>query len=290
MNHTNKHVTLKLMLAILAGAIVAGASGCASSSQPDISQFSNVRAQLDSSNETITFPLDQYFMTFDEEREVEHANQILIDGCMRKYGLSDPVADADWQETSVPPNRKYGIWSLSSAEKYGYGEPEDPVAERTDKILQAQSQAWANIWTKCGDRTKLLPVMIENILSGPGVKQTKVGTTVGLEASDAASNNPKWAAARADWWKCLRSHGLVPRTGQGEWGPVLPTAETAQIRVAVQDVECKLKTNLVQKLADLESQYQAAYAQPQQAALVQQGKLKDKAVAEAKKIIATRNG
>ncbi len=86
-----------------------------------------------------------------------------------------------------------------------------------------------------------------------------VGVSGQEQAYYFASTSKTWSVLRSQWWSCMAKQGLTPDKNPQDWVPVIPTDPQAAIRAGLIDVACKTQLNFVQQLADLESEYEAAY-------------------------------
>lgn len=104
---------------------------------------------------------------------------------------------------------------------------------------------------------------------------------------------------RSEWWTCLRERGLTPREGESDWiseesahlmtsSPGNEEAKPEEIRLATIEAECNQKVGMAQRLGDIEASYQGPLIEKNQAKLNQLKEEKEKHVAKAREIIATR--
>ncbi|PDQ34800.1 MAG: hypothetical protein B5766_09425 [Candidatus Lumbricidophila eiseniae] len=107
-----------------------------------------------------------------------------------------------------------------------------------------------------------------------------------IDAWIQAMGNSEWRAIREKWVACIGQQHLKPYSGDS-LGPELPQDDLeAQMKIALVDVECKISLGTVQQLADIESRYQAAYIEANQAALNEARKKARDVLAKAERIIA----
>lgn len=93
------------------------------------------------------------------------------------------------------------------------------------------------------------------------------------------------------WRQCLKGRGIAPPTQRDSiWVPVGATMDItlANKRVAVEDVRCKQQTHLVQRLAELEAQKEAAIVRADWSALQAQREMIDEALIQAEEVIKSR--
>ncbi len=277
--------------------IVAMLTGCTSASptssdelsvdESELSQYRSVVALLDPQSGTITLPLDAFFMSDDERRLIETANDQLMDNCLQRYGFQNPLLGLDRRLGVVGfADRRYGVWS-DEVLRYGYDIPPSPVGDQITAALIAQSKEWGDAEAKCYTESDPLPILTSGAVDAPDTV-IALGARGVTEAYVYAASTPEWKQARQDWWACLSREGLTPRTGPTEWTPDIPTDAEAALRVANIDMACKTEVNLVQRLADLEARYQAAFAADNQAALVAQRGKVEEVLEQAGEIVGTR--
>ncbi len=259
-------------------------AGCSQSAlAPD--EFADARAVLDRTAQRIELPLDRYLMSDSEMRIVEHANAILIDECMEDAGFDYPAADGDWAAIAPTSERPYGLWSVESASQYGYDLPADPALEAISASGAYMTPDWSSELNACYGSTEQLPLLVSGIVDADASRITAASSRGESEAYLAATADPQWKAAREEWWDCLRDEGLVPQTGDADWGPPVPAEREEQIRVAIIDASCKEETDLVQRLGDVEARFQAAFIASEEAALREQRDEVDVVLREARAIV-----
>ena len=290
--------TTRRRLILLAGALVAVPllSSCASAptaSAPPLSvdvskveSYSSTMALLDPVAGTIALPLDAYAMNDDDLILVETANDHLMDDCLKKSGFRNPLLDVDRRQGVRIADRRYGVWTDAEA-RYGYDLPPNPTADKLSELLQKQSQAWSDAQGKCYTKSAPLPILTLTVADA-NKTVVALGARGATEAFVYASGTKEWKKARQDWWDCMSGQGLTPRTGPEDWGPVIPADAEAALRTASIDVACKRKVDLVQRLANIEARYQAAFVAENQAALNTERGRVDQVLNKAKEIVGTR--
>lgn len=261
-------------------------------SELDISVFSDVTAVLDSSVESIVFPIDAYFVDPTALGRITQANALLVDACMKEKGRSYPPAQYDLSSASKIPDTAYGIWSVEAAAKFGY--ELDPALtesiEAANKALIAASQSdpdWENAYASCLETTESIPLPGRDYQADDVIELTALPTSIRADAKVLASKNPLWNAARLEWSECLVSNGLnLQEEVESPWSPEVPEDKEGNIRTAVIDTTCKQQTGLVEKLSSLEARYQTAMIEMNLTALNEVA-TKEKAVVDrADKVIA----
>ncbi|NYJ30070.1 hypothetical protein HNR17_000843 [Galbitalea soli] len=226
-------------------------------------------------------------MTWAELQVIDHANDVLLDDCLRKSGFTNPLRTLDRSAIPVAEDRRYGIWVAVNARRYAYELPSFAFAVKGDALLRAQSAAWSSAEDSCLRSTPLLPELTyTDSRAGLQGSPIKTGTDGAAAAYLAASRTKAWRIARQQWWACLRMHKVSPRTNATDWSPVLPTNPAAAPRTAMIDVNCKASTKIIQTLADIEARYQAAFIAHHREQLEFERRAVADAVREAKRVIA----
>lgn len=240
--------TSTIATCVLAASLVL--SGCTS---VNIGDYPDVTAKLDPEAGTVTLPLDAYAATAREGYLIEHANAVMVDHCMEKSGLDFPRADDSWDTKYIPAERRYGLWNSTEAEANGYGLPVDPVGADISHREETYPDKWWNTVEACYGSFDRIPMSVANS------SDEKSPVDEGMaEARGKAQSSAEWEAAHADWVDCLSKESIKP-SDDSYFVPTLPTDMATQRTYAIADVACKEKVDFVQRLADVEAKYQAAY-------------------------------
>ncbi|GIG20633.1 hypothetical protein Cch01nite_13570 [Cellulomonas chitinilytica] len=221
---------------------------------------------IDTTDGTITLPLDRYSLTEQEQAEVVQASALAMRACAadRGYEITDPVSESLLDPATEPNpvgDRRFGVWWLPSAEQFGYGVWGVPaqrygVAKRVeDEARTGEQQA---ILDRCGET--------------PAVQQFWPSTELSEVPPDFIEQAVQSDAGQLvlrEWGDCLASHGLYRDEGRGRWavtdgkrnsGDTLvanggPLDETS----AVVDARCKEDVELVPRLAQMVADLQAPF-------------------------------
>ncbi|MFI2565418.1 hypothetical protein [Paenarthrobacter sp. NPDC018779] len=273
-----------------------GATGCSAAGTTnetlDISEFQDVNATLDRAKSQIITPLSSYFASDEEDVLLQRANLTLIASCMKEKGF---LLDIE-EHISRPlgEDRQYGIWNRTNAESYGYELPADPhnpsraAQNGTDDSAPSastQDVEFVRHYRKCQDQlaSRLLPEHVQGAIGS-----VDLGDTAARVASQQAGDSDEWKAIRSQWSSCLQEAGItLPSDKKTPWIPeVSNTDKASQIKTALTDIACKEKVNFIQRLADTESRYEAAYIANHEAAFEKLKTDKDADVAKAREIIS----
>ena len=217
---------------------------------------------IDTTNGTITLPLDRYFLTEGEQAEVLHASALAMHECAadRGYVFTDPRSG--WREPvegALPTgDRRFGVWWMPGAETYGYGTgrphppptgPPWPSAHEPTSSVKSSSE--------CGQT--------------PTVQQFWPGTELSEPVPDFVKLARESSAGQAvldDWEACLGTHGLQ-RNEERPLGHHRRQAQLGGTRVeygeplgpdsAVLDARCKADVDLVDRLTQIVADLQAPF-------------------------------
>ena len=252
-------------------------SSCSSSAERDTSR----KAVLDYSKNYVHLPLDEY--AFDELtiRTVSTAWHTLMSECYAHHGQSYAVPSIDTPQ----PGGLYGNWNVEYAKKYGYSQKESRGPD---------DSASDDINARCQEEVKTAFSDVEL-----DEKEYRFVGELNSQAYTYASQTDEWKNIRSEWWTCLRERGLTPREGERDWtseeSAHLMTssqgkeeAKPEEIRLATIEAECNQKVGMAQRLGDIEASYQGPLIEKNQAKLNQLKEEKEKRVAKAREIIATR--
>lgn len=221
---------------------------------------------IDTTNGTITLPLDRYFLSEPEQAEVRHASALAMRECSadRGYVISDPASRSfltPWTEPDPIGDRRFGVWWMPSAETFGYGTSGVPsntygVADETGGRARTDEQR--DILDECGRTPTVQQFWPDTELS------EHTPDFVGLALESAAG-----LAALDEWDACLATHGLHRRELGGRWdvtdgernsgGTPARYGEPLGPGSAVVDARCKADVRLVERLTELVADRQAPF-------------------------------
>lgn len=285
--------------AALLFAVAMSVASCSSQTQgSEKLQVVSGAAHLDESTETITTPIDAYGMSVLEGRIIDYANNLEEQKCMKGRGLAFPVVKPFTSYDDAPggdvedggsPDRKYGVWNVESAARYGFDLA--PVSPRL-KELQALNSAKVSPTVQSAQ-----DACFEYVVKHVGVATIKLygesGNTITYRARQhpAAALTPSGHKAYQAWGDCLRDHSLKAGT-ENRFQPagVASMSKEQQINAAIIDATCKQKTGLIQRLSDIDAAYEQQFIDANEAALNTRRKAIEAMVAKSKKIISEDAG
>ncbi|MCZ4122209.1 hypothetical protein [Streptomyces sp. H39-S7] len=247
-------------------------------------------ALLDSNG--LTFPLDDYLVAAEQRQELQKAQNILIDQCMRRYGFRYTAPDSTTATDAYGENgRRYGLSSPALAARYGYGDPPRQTPVRAPRPASGTNESLVLDGPPDLD-PKSLPGNLEEAekarTSGKntgvvnGVKIPVAGCAgesglrlyapdaaavditfpqnLNVEANERSRQDSRVVGAVREWSACMAGHGYRVPSPLG-----VPTAlkltdlsGPQAVTVATSDVACKRQVNLVGVWFTVESAYQKA--------------------------------
>ncbi|MEO3875040.1 hypothetical protein ABGB18_40155 [Nonomuraea sp. B12E4] len=206
-----------------------------------------------SSRATVVLPFDAYHLDDAALATIADARSALVRECMADKGF-------DWKESYgfeegnpllAGNARRYGLADSEAAERYGYHVPDSPQ----ERQAQAAEAAWRELASKeekaalydpdgCADRTD------SALWKGIGDRNTSWFTDLEFEAVDLSAEDPAVASAIQAWSDCMHDKGFDYRTPQAavedrRWKLDSPRVSPAERAVAVADVGCKKRTDLI---------------------------------------------
>lgn len=251
-------------LAACAGPTVVDAS--------DVERDPTAKAVLDYENVQITYPLDKFSLSNEEEDVIYRAREQIIGECLVKNGQVNMPYTPSPEE-----DRDFGIWNVERAQRYGFAIPEETSEDQdstaSNPDLESQRQ-------HCVDDpavSEKLSSVTPDLWLDLALYESSVVEQVRSAAYTAASELSEWDNARSDYSACLRESGLTLNedgwgskehaTMNAEGSESGTAASEAEIRIAVSEATCNQQVDLTQRLADLVASYQAPLIAQNEAAL-----------------------
>ncbi|MEV8015877.1 hypothetical protein AB0O76_05885 [Streptomyces sp. NPDC086554] len=278
---------------------VAGAlllAGCAQDSDSSSGREPDADIARRTDARGLAFPLDGYRNSTDEERALDQAIDMLSANCMRKYGLEYDVASGSNPE-GIPERRPYGVTDEGDARQYGYRHPgaakpqpksEVPTTKEEDEVLLGQVKEHEGIPVPRGGCLRKSSRKI--LANGPKGVDMRLADNLILEASDQARNDSRVRSVFRKWSSCMKDKGFSYETpvnvmdGRGEGDSEV--VSTREKNLAVADVKCKKKGNVVGVWSSVEIAYQRKEVEENATALSEvKAKLK-KQVSAANRVLS----
>jgi hypothetical protein len=265
-------------VALLAGALVlALAAACSSGGGTRKVSSPEGTAVVDEATGVIVLPLDRYSLSHSERLTVEYGRLLLVRACMRGKGLDYLAVDRRGEKE--PVSRRYGIWVMPEAVRYGYAPP--PPSE-TEKLItrdnKSQKPAWHEAAIACG----------QELGSRVAVPDPLPGDMISLKGYPQLMSSVEAQAIVEEWRVCLRAARIKPPPPEEIYPPEgLDAPLHTQIKIAVADVRCKQQTRFVSRMATLEAHVQSAVIGENEVRLNDQRHMLEKVIKDAEAVIAT---
>lgn len=250
-------------------------------SDVSIDDYGSVTAKLDLEHGTVSLPLDAYDSRSPEiENLLDRARFEVFNQCLSTHGLAKSSGEPPSATAVAPNNRRYFLWDLPTAEKFGFGiDPAGKAGYPDPKGDPAVIEA-----CRSEGLTAIMPYTGESLdgneESGPGIDYRLRQAAETLVEKDTG-----FSAAIADIENCFSDHGLKS-DGHGHIGDgYADAALDKQIPVAVTVVKCATDTGAAQKVYDLQARYESALMSRYEAQLAAQKDKTATTVTTLKKII-----
>jgi hypothetical protein len=254
----------------------------------DRKPFASVLAAVDESSASITLPMDAYVYSPEEWVAVSAANAYLIEDCVRAQGRPLREFHGDFE---VREERPYGPWVMKSAEVNGWERGTvRTIAGRYDSGVRNNGEGDPDAYAayqECESNLTASGNLLAELLPGQIAGETTVHGLIMMDANGLTAKDPEYREINRQWLGCIKAEGLTPDPSNGDWGVAVGnSSREQQIRDAVKDVRCKQKHSVMQRLSDIEAQYQAALMASKEAQLAELAKTKQDALAKASKVLA----
>lgn len=304
-----------------AAAIIAvlALAGCSTSSG-DASDTAAKTAGDPAANDTsgISLPIDAYMFSIPQAEELNRAQAMLADTCMKKYGFDYEVPTG----TKAPPGdpyangRRYGVVKPELARKYGYHMPPNPDAPARNAAgggLKSGPRANHNSDERLAmvgpprddpdqdfqnPELRKIGVIPDGGCIGQAGRRLAQGKEYGRSRTAAeiraksyaeSQNAPAVLKVFKEWSACMAGKGYTfnspvdpPRS------PVIKgdTAGAEEIQMAVADVACKESADVVKVWRDTEAAMQNEDIAAKQEQLNDARAARDQQLKAAAKIVA----
>ncbi|MFG3208011.1 hypothetical protein [Streptomyces sp. NPDC048192] len=249
----------------------------------------------------MTLPLQQYMQTYQDSVVIERAARSLETQCMARYGFTvtfplagvDPPPNAD--DSNMP--RRYGISDPATSAKYGYELPPDSTEHPQPPKLSPAGIAVLTGRTALNPRAEKAPSTYQGKKVPEGGCQQEAFDSLGAridftlpshldhDSLVKSQEDPRVQKALTAWSACMKSKGytvadpyaavdLAPHSSSG-------TASQEEITVALTDIDCKKKTDLVRIWHGVDAAIQQRQVEQNQLALQQLKEKNSRAVKAA---------
>jgi hypothetical protein len=286
-----KHLATGLAVMLLSMIFLTGCTAekkPSTNSQPslppvNIDKFGAVTAKLDFAHAIAETPLDAIKMQSPEiDLKLFRATAIRADECMTKRNLSAVASKMDWSPYLGREDRRYGLWSVDYASKYGVGLAPDAGIREFDTL--PFGVIFNNAYNDCSESAKDSLRSLFEIWQAPNIDYR-----IETESQSRALTSTAGKRALAKWRACMEGEGIVLNPDDSR-----PSAQyqkrskEAEIRVSVIEAKCGVETGAVQALYDTQARYEAAYLDAQAAQVKAFVAKRDKVERELDDVIAGR--
>lgn len=290
-----------LVLVSALGLCVLGASGCGADVQQGgrastrVADKAGAVLDIPPTLQPKELPLQAYKNSPREDAMLDYAMKVLMVKCMTVNGFDaqapkfDDLADYYDRRRQLDDAAMFGLTDRGSARKYGYAEPpgnEPPVWEidtSTAAARLALDGERTKPWTGCAGKAQMRLYDTKT-----DITQSPLPQRLGIDAYQRAKARADWVAAYADFGLCLREAGYDVPDPEKPFGSkelsnismnaleresgadvVVPKAE---IKLALADVDCKVKADLVRRLEKILAEEQTELIESNALALAEDEK------------------
>jgi len=216
---------------------------------------------------TFMLPLDPYQGTLANLPQATKAEQLLIQRCVRRFGL-DYAPSAASDARVVGAERRYGVTDVQTAGTYGYHLPpaqqQDPAAEAKPSPEKAAvlfgkgpSSINGRPVPDGGCTGEARQVLAKGV---PAMPDAFLAESMAVDIFRRFWLDSRARKVSAAWGACMKRAGYDyadPMKANDDPAFQTPKAGPREIAVATADIACKRETNLVNVLASVETAYQA---------------------------------
>lgn len=259
----------------------------------------------------LSLPLEDYMQTYQDTVTLDNAARHLQKTCMADYGLTVTLPPAG---STPPPNdndanieRRYGITDRATAEKYGYGLPEELQHQRGAKLPKMTKDetevfsGYTSLNLHDPDRTPAPSTykgkkIHQNGCAGwaddqLGTRDLDFSLVSELDGQSLlrSQKTPAVQHAITAWSKCMSIRGYTVNTPY-DADKIVPHADGTpsqdEVDVALADIDCKKSTDLVKIWFDAETAIQKQQIADHRDELTKSKARNTAALAAAKKALA----
>ncbi|WP_157270197.1 hypothetical protein [Paraoerskovia marina] len=243
--------------------VSAACGGCSAAAEdPKLAPVEDVRGSytLDRETGSITFPVDRFGVTAQEEAVLGSAGSVVLETCARARG----VEFLAWESRYVPEyeaSTLYGVWTSSLVERFGFVAPMSDADLRANGVMTespldvadtgatGQARDWGlidpspdaeNVLAECRDSAEFQAVDSAQFYRG------EAWTVPIADASHAVERSAPYEDLADDLHRCLRDEGLEP-DGLSVEGADPSQISAEQIELALRVVHCKDEVDFVHR-------------------------------------------
>ncbi|MQS36205.1 hypothetical protein [Streptomyces katsurahamanus] len=211
----------------------------------------------------LQLPLHDYLFSQRQLRELDRARFLLLDRCTRRFGFPYPAPAYSGTGPTSLAGRRYGVYDAQQAKAYGYGiagnhqppERKELPPERKYVVFgEGASPATGRKVPEGG----CLGLANRQLTGGSTGQADSFPQLLSSESFQRSREDSRTRKAFGAWSACMAQRGYAYDN------PFAPARDkrlradgkAKEIRVAVADIACKEKTNLVGIWYAVESAYQ----------------------------------
>ncbi|MGW0969014.1 hypothetical protein [Streptomyces sp. NPDC002516] len=214
---------------------------------------------------THALPVAEYEYSTAQERLIAQAQDSLTRDCMQRFGLGYHPADVDISENPAPSDRRYGISDLSEAEKYGYHLAPSPRTVSVSSADPSYPVLYGAVSTFHGKGVPKGGCRAEGLrkweAERPATEAADVAREIAVNSFRKSLSDSSVLKVTEQWTSCMKSEGFSyssPLAPPRDFDLESTAASGRERKVAVADVTCKGRTNLLKVWFDAESRIQRA--------------------------------
>ncbi|GAA1901409.1 hypothetical protein GCM10009716_09100 [Streptomyces sodiiphilus] len=288
-------------VALLALALITGCSGGGEKTEPE-KKDSGAGAPAEGGEQAavdgplapdslagdLTFPMDRYRISDEDQRLLEEARNVLVKECMARYGFDHEPSEPRAEALIGPYVYLYGVDDPTLAAEHGYLHPTDLDPNAYVPVPEADLTADEEL-ALYGDQEldgTEIPQTLEaaEAMKGPELNGERVPITgcagdatlrinrpgedwvdptlifnLENEAGMEADEDERIVEIIGDWAQCMAGHGYEtnsPFGVQEDLGLSGDVSGPKAIEVAVKDVECKQEVDLIARWSAVDAEYQ----------------------------------
>ncbi|MEW2489428.1 hypothetical protein [Streptomyces sp. NPDC048411] len=266
--------------------------------RPSMSATNSVESNA-SVGYTFRLPIAKYSYSDLQIAEINAAENLLTERCMRKFGIEYRVPPAPRQTSGS--DRRYGLSSAADADRYGYHLPPNLPAYNPAQDLGVD-EASVLLGVSGGTaKTKKITyhgtevpaggcwrTAARSLASGHEDKNAaQVASDIAYRSYQESANDARVQTAVSEWSSCMKIHGFdysSPMAALGDSKFFEKRLSAGEIKTAKADMGCKKETNLLNVWFSIESSIQRGMIVKQSKILERLHNLHLSKVAAAQKI------
>ncbi|MEU1529424.1 hypothetical protein [Streptomyces fagopyri] len=219
----------------------------------------------DTKDFTHTLPIAKYEYSSTQERLIARAKDGLTRACMQRFDLGYRPADVDMPETPTPSDRRYGISDPREAERYGYHLAPSPRIVPVPSSDPSHPVLYGTVSTYDGKEVPKGGCRAEAVRTWekrrPATEAADVAREIAVNGFRKSLSDPSVLKVTKQWASCMKGEGFSypsPLAPPHDFDLDTPSAPDEERKVAVADLSCKAKTNLLRVWSSAESRIQRA--------------------------------